>query len=154
MGNYKDLHHDFVERTLALIEQYEAIKDNFSFDEQYNHTLLINCLLGLTVLPKEKIIAFAPKEKVPVLKAQMGFANSMFDTSLKDTIELIVEMRHCAAHFNIEFISTDEKNYIDRIIFRNDETGSVVADFDANDLLPFIRWFATQLITNYSRFKV
>lgn len=153
MGNYKNLHHDFVERTLALIEQYEALKDMLPFEEQYNHTLLINCLLGLTVLPKEKIITYAPKEKISVIKVKQGLTNSNFSPSLKDTIELIIEMRHCAAHFNIEFFSLDEKNLIDRIVFRNDETGDIVADFDANELLPFIQWFAKKLMANYRQYK-
>ena len=54
MGNYYQLEIDFVRRTLDLIEQYEHLKDQFPFEQQFNHTLLTNCLLGLIVLPKEK----------------------------------------------------------------------------------------------------
>lgn len=113
MGNFIDLYHDFIERTLALVEQYDEVQEFYPFDEQYNHTLLINCLLGLAVVPHEKIINFAPKEKIQIVKAREGFVNSTFDASIKDTVDLIVEVRHCAAHFNIEFQSIDDKNYID-----------------------------------------
>jgi hypothetical protein len=47
MGNYKDLEYKFVERTLLLIAQYESTLHKFDFKEQYNYTLLINCLTGL-----------------------------------------------------------------------------------------------------------
>lgn len=153
MGNFVDLYHDFVERTLALVEQYDEIMEIYPFHEQYNHTLLINCLLGLAVLPNEKIINFAPKEKIQVVKAREGFVNSTFDASIKDTIDLIVEIRHCAAHFNIEFVSTDDNNHINRIVFRNDRSGIAVADFDAMELRPFVRWFGTQLLENYKKRK-
>jgi hypothetical protein len=55
MGNYRDLEYEFVERTLLLIAQYESMLHKFDFKEQYNYTLLINCLTGLIVMPKELI---------------------------------------------------------------------------------------------------
>lgn len=46
MGIYKDLEYGFIERTLNLIAQYESLLHKFKFEEQYNYTLLINCLTG------------------------------------------------------------------------------------------------------------
>ena len=43
MWNYKNLEYEFIERTLALIKQYKDVYPKFLFEEQYNHTLLINC---------------------------------------------------------------------------------------------------------------
>ncbi|MDP1800990.1 MAG: HEPN family nuclease [Bacteroidota bacterium] len=54
MGNFKDIEIEFVQRTLNLISQYESSVHKLKLEEQYNYTLLINCLLGLIVLPKEK----------------------------------------------------------------------------------------------------
>ena len=58
MGNYKNLEIDFVHRTLNLITQYENILHKYEYKEQYNYTLLINCLLGLVVVPKEKSLTY------------------------------------------------------------------------------------------------
>lgn len=42
MGNYKNIEHDFIERTMNLIAQYEGIVHKYKFEEQYNFTLLLN----------------------------------------------------------------------------------------------------------------
>ena len=47
MGNYSDFETDFVQRTLALIDQYNEMIEvqGKPFREQYNYTLTLNCLL-------------------------------------------------------------------------------------------------------------
>lgn len=47
MGNYSDFETDFVQRTLALIDQYNEMIEVLGkpFREQYNYTLTLNCLL-------------------------------------------------------------------------------------------------------------
>lgn len=61
MGNYHDLEYEFIERTIALIDQYYASLDQLPFEKQYNYTLTINCLLGLIVMPKERALTYLPK---------------------------------------------------------------------------------------------
>ncbi|WP_237673247.1 HEPN family nuclease, partial [Salmonella enterica] len=48
MGNYSDFETDFVQRTLALIDQYieMIVVLGIPFRVQYNNTLNLNCLLG------------------------------------------------------------------------------------------------------------
>lgn len=48
MGNYSDFETDFVQRTLALIDQYNEMIEVLGkpFREQYNYTLTLNCLPG------------------------------------------------------------------------------------------------------------
>jgi hypothetical protein len=55
MGNYHNIEREFVERTLQLIDQYYEVLDHYPFEEQFNYTLTINCLLGLIVMPKERV---------------------------------------------------------------------------------------------------
>lgn len=154
MGNYNNLEVDFIQRTLNLVEQYDEMKELYEFDEQYNHTLLINCLLGLAILPKEKVLNHAPKEKLPILKSlgHAGIVSSKFHDSIKDSIGLIEELRDSAAHFNIKFISNNDDFLIDRIQFINDRMDVVIADFASEELLPFVKWFAKQLIININKF--
>ncbi len=53
MGNYRNFEQDFVARTVELIEQYNQLIVDESFERQFNYTLTLNCLLGLIVMPKE-----------------------------------------------------------------------------------------------------
>lgn len=64
MGNYKDINHDFIDRTMRLISQYSLIIRNYKFEEQYNYTLLLNSLLGIIVLPKEQFFSHIPNHRI------------------------------------------------------------------------------------------
>lgn len=51
----KELERDSITRTLEITKQYnEHVMHNVPEENQYEETLLINCLIGLLVLPKEK----------------------------------------------------------------------------------------------------
>ncbi len=150
MGNYHQLEIDFVKRTLALIDQYEGFKDCFPFDEQYNHTLLVNCLLGLIVLPKEKIFSYVPKTRIALIKTlkDSGIHRSIFNPAIKDTCELFGRLRNAVAHFDIEFVSETPENLIDKIIFRDVEADILVATFYSDEFLKFIKFYAATLLKN------
>lgn len=119
MGNFRNVETEFIERTLKVIAQYEVRQKEYNFDEQYNHTLLINCLLGLIVLPKERTISYLPTDRLLItLKTDMGISISTFNPDFIYLKDLIVALRHAIAHFNIEFHSNDDKFLIDRIEFK------------------------------------
>ena len=153
MGNYYQLEIDFVRRTLDLIEQYEQLKDQFPFEQQFNHTLLTNCLLGLIVLPKEKALSYIPKTRIAFVKAlaEWGISKSTFNPDIKDTVELFQRLRNAVAHFDITFISETPEHLIDKIEFRDVEADLDVATFYADEFLQFIRFYATTLLTNLER---
>lgn len=65
MGNYANFEEDLVMRTMMLIDQYhEEIIPNKPFQEQLNYTLLLNCLLGLIVMPKEMALSAIPTDRL------------------------------------------------------------------------------------------
>ena len=152
MGNFKNIETEFVERTLHLISQYESMLHQYKFEEQYNHTLLVNCLLGLIVMPKEKTISFLPKEFLgKELKEKMGVSNSTFNTDITDLKDLIIALRHTIAHFDISFESDNQEEFlIDKIVFKDREKGEnyVVASFIPSELLNFIRYYGGWLVNN------
>lgn len=79
MGNYSDFETEFVQRTLALIDQYNEMigVQGKPFREQYNYTLTLNCLLGLIALPKEKALSFLHADRLTQqLKTSMGLQES------------------------------------------------------------------------------
>jgi hypothetical protein len=157
MGNYRDIEIDFIKRTLALISQYEIGLHKYKFSEQYNYTLLINCLLGLIVLPKEKTIDCLPKNTLMDMKFrnEMGIFKTVFHADIKDLKNLIIALRHCVAHFNISVESMNADFHIDLIIFKDSKKGKnyIVAKFQANELLPFIRYYSGWLLINLKNRK-
>ena len=157
MGNYIDIEKDFIIRTQKLIAQYETILHKFDFEEQLNYTLLINCMLGLVVLPKEKSFHYLPSQTLFDKKAltEMGINNSTLNPKYKDLKSLIIALRHSVAHFNIKIESVNDQFHIDNIIFQNDENGEAyeVANFKANELLPFLRYYSDWLLSNLKNYK-
>ncbi|WP_367331079.1 HEPN family nuclease [Sphingobacterium multivorum] len=151
MGNYRNIETEFIERTLHLISQYETIQHRYDFREQYNYTLLINCLLGVIVMPKEKNLSYLPAERLTTeLKNQMGIVNSTFNERITDLKTLVVQLRHCVAHFNIDFESDDDNFLINRILFKDTEAGSdvLIASFVPEELLNFIRYYGNWIVSN------
>lgn len=151
MGNYNNLEIDFVKRTLHLIAQYKECCRNFKFENQYNHTLLINCLLGLIVMPKAKVDSFLPNDRLLTdLKQEMGIVTSSFNPALKDLKSFVMALRNSIAHFDIEFISHDDNSLIDEIRFldRAKGAGYVVASFVPSELLGFVQYYGGWLIHN------
>lgn len=151
MGNYADFEYDFIDRTLAVISQYESNLHKYDFKEQYNYTLLLNCLTGLIVMPKEKIIDVIPKNRlITDMKNQMGLHDTQINSKITTVKDLVIQMRHCVAHFSIRIESKNNDFLIDKIVFYDDERGPgyIVATFKATELLPFVRYYADWLKSN------
>jgi hypothetical protein len=157
MGNYRNLEIEFIERTLHLISQYEDGMFKHKFEERYNHTLLINCLLGLIVMPKEKVISYLPNERLnDEFRKQMGIQYSTWHDTITDLRGLIEKLRNTVAHFDIKFESDDDAEFlIDHIVFKDTEKGEnyVVASFVPQELLNFTRYYGNWLIDNIRKHR-
>lgn len=151
MGAFKDLEYEFIERTLNLITQYESLLHNYPFEEQYNYTLLINCLTGLIVMPKERTIDAIPGDRLlSSVKKDMGLVYSFVDPRYTTLRDLILKLRNSVAHFYIEVKSDPDGVIIDEIIFYDEYKvpRHDVAIFKAAELWPFIRYYADWLRSN------
>ncbi len=156
MGNYRNIEIDFIERTLMLISQYDGILYRYEFDKQYNHTLLINCLLGLIVFPKERSISYLPSNRITKeLQTEMGLYDTYLNIDYNDLKHLVVALRNSIAHFNIEFESLDEEFRIDKIVFKDSDKGNdyVIASFIPAELLSFIRYYANWFVSTVRKYK-
>lgn len=155
MGNYRNLEADFVERTIRLIDQYYALLDDFSFEEQFNYTLTINCLLGLIVMPKAKVISYIPDARlIGSFRSEIGLQQSELGEHITYLRELIHELRNSIAHFDIEVFSDSEKKLIDWVEFSDSQqNGRLVARFRAQELLPFLKYYANSLLENIRRHR-
>lgn len=148
MGNYKNIEHDFVDRTVKLLSQYESIMHKYPFPDQFNYTLLINCLLGVIVMPNEKVFSHIPNHRISnQLKQDMGLIETKIHPRYTYLRTFIEALRHSIAHFSIDIISNDDNELIDRIVFKESEDygGEVIVNFSSKELLPFIRYYASWL---------
>ena len=150
MGNYDDVETEFVVRTLRLIDQYNDILDTYKFGEQYNYTLTVNCLLGLIVMPQERVVAFVPTDRLTKeFLGQIGSPSLEVAARITTLRALIQALRNSAAHFDIKFISDDAQNLMDWIEFNDTRNGrGLVAKFRTKELLPFLRYYSECLLRN------
>ncbi|EPE1853247.1 HEPN family nuclease [Cronobacter dublinensis] len=155
MGNYSDFETDFVQRTLALIDQYNEMIEvqGKPFREQYNYTLTLNCLLGLIVLPKERALSFLPADRLTQqLKTSMGLRESQLPGPEMTLRTLILKMRNSVAHFSVQVVSVSDERLVDLIAFRDDpEDENAYAIFSAPELLPFLKYYSALLLDNIFR---
>ena len=153
MGNYSDFETEFVQRTLALIDQYNEMIEvqGKPFREQYNYTLTLNCLLGLIVLPRA--LSFLPADRLTQqLKTSMGLQASQLPGPEMTLRDLILKMRNSVAHFSVQVVSVSAEHLVDLIAFRDDpEDENAYATFSAPELLPFLKYYAAQLLGNMAR---
>lgn len=156
MGNYKNIEHDFIERTMNLITQYESILHRFPFEKQYNYTLLLNCLLGIIVLPKERLYSHIPNPRITSeLKKDMGLNESSINAKYVNLRDFIHGLRNSIAHCSFEIISKTDDFLVDNIVFKRplEEGGEEIANFKSTELLPFIRYYADWIKSNLIEYK-
>lgn len=153
MGNYTDFEQDFVMRTMMLIDQYyNEVVPTKPFYEQFNYTLLINCLLGLIVMPKERALKALPADRLTTeIKSKMGIQNSILPGPKMTIRELIVKLRHSIAHCDFEVISQDESKKFDIVNFKDTDNHEVFASFVADEIYPFLRYYTDSLYNNLQR---
>lgn len=136
---------------MKLIAQYEGIMHKYNFEEQYNYTLLLNCLLGVIVLPKERLYSHIPNHRITkALKAEMGLIETNINADCKTLRDLIHALRNSIAHYSFEIISETKDYLIDRIVFKTpqDNGHELIANFKATELLPFLRYYADWVKSN------
>lgn len=133
---YKNLTLDLGLRTLEILKQYEAAVP-LSSDASYEVTLLINCLLALIVLPKEKGGSFLPSKPISSL-SEWGISRSVFALEPHKTVkELVERLRGGVAHLAVDFeVDADQK--IEFLIIKDDDGRSSLAKFHVSEIKPFL----------------
>lgn len=112
MGNYHDIEIEFVGRTLRLIDQYLGLVDQFKFEEQYNYTLTLNCLLGLIVMPKERVVSFIPTDRLTSeYKKKIGLVESHIPEEIATLRDLITKLRHSVVIAEVKLTPSRRSNF-------------------------------------------
>ncbi len=151
MGNYTNIETDFIERTIRLIDQYNELITDLNFDDQLNYTLTINCLLGLIVMPKEKVISYIPNDVITnAYKTDLGFNQSTIGSGITRFKEFIIQLRNSVAHFNIEIESENDDFRVDYLVFSR-TNGEIVARIKATEMVPFLKFYTQTVLQNLRR---
>lgn len=95
-----DFTKSFMSRTLELAQEYEG---------EYDATLLLNCLLGLLVVPKEKLFLKIPEDPLETLSkwgieptSIKNFGTCNYGHSHEPNLrQLVRRLRNAVAHFKI-----------------------------------------------------
>ncbi len=142
---------DFIKRSLEIIQQYDKyVMSHVDVASQYEVTLLINCLLGLLILPKER-----QRHKIPDLPLvdlpDWGILTDHITKPGKDcagkprkaecltVLELVTDLRHSVAH--ILFRPLGDGKDITRLKFRTDRS-KIELNVPVKDLRIFVEKLA------------
>jgi hypothetical protein len=131
----------FSEHTLAVVEQYEG---------EFDATLLINCLLGLLVVPKETVLHAIPATPLSELDRwgispssikNPGVVRGKNDPDPKTLRGLVFNLRHAVAHFRIKPVP--DHGEVQSFEFRNDRELHAVVSID--ELREFVKRLSAHL---------
>jgi len=94
---YRNQDYDIVARTRKIIEQYEKLGP----DERYEVTLLLNCLLGLLIIPKERYLEEIP-DNINLL-TNWGIRDEFIEKPTRKITnkDFIRHLRNAVAHYHI-----------------------------------------------------
>ncbi|MDR3502218.1 MAG: HEPN family nuclease [Legionella sp.] len=128
---YDDIEIDFVSRTKKLIEQYQG---------EYEATLLINCCIGLLVLPKEKHLNSIPEVSIEQTGKTWGLSRMAISTDCQECgyklRNVIRRIRNGICHFKVNTIP-DGSGKIVRIKIKDRGRFQVILSIDELKELTF-----------------
>lgn len=145
---YKDLVRDFIERTLKNLERIEeALGEEKNV---YEVTQLINSLLGLIVLPKEKELNKIEDINLEDLESK-GWPKLNINGNYGDENSLrgvIRHLRNAIAHFRVTLES--KNGCLDSIIFEDNckcKNTKFKCEMEIDSLKHFVKKFAEYMKT-------
>lgn len=142
MSAYQQQEYDFINRTKDLLKQYEnfKIKDK----EKYEVTLLLNCFVGLLIMPQQYWVDHLPSdltsEKEWGIKPEhiSIIENGKTENPGKNIKSIVRHLRNSVSHYNFNVFSNQQNN-ISKIQFK-DKRGDTIT-FEASIPLGNLRSF-------------
>lgn len=120
MSFFKEQELQFIERTKSLLEQYDKLEVVPNQEEKYEVTLLLNCCVGLLILPQSKWHVRIPQEEISSLqwgidpsKISICKSKSLVDEP-KNLQNVTRHLRNSIAHHNFTILKNE-----------NEEIGSI-----------------------------
>jgi hypothetical protein len=140
MSFHSDFEQAFMKRSLGLVQAYEG---------PFDATLLLNCLLGLLIVPKERCLKAIPLDPIESL-SEWGISQSAItelgefngEDSYPNTLRgLVWRLKNAIAHFR--FRQYPERGEVKGFHF--DDTSGFRAKVPIQDLRRFVEKLAETL---------
>jgi hypothetical protein len=147
MSHYLHQEFDFVERTKKIIEQYDSL--TIPEKDKFEVTLLLNCLVGLLILPQQNWYDNLPSEIISqkewgITPEHISFIKRGETKNIKDISR---HLRNSVAHYRFKAFD-NSSNKISRIKFEDFEQ-SGDKTFEALIPLANLRQFTNRLSDNF-----
>jgi hypothetical protein len=145
MSNYIKQEYDFIDRTKKIIKQYDEVK--LPKDEKFEVTLLLNCLVGLLILPQQNWFEDLPTSIVTqkewgIKEEHISFIKQGETKNVKDIAK---HLRNSIAHYH--FMAFENKSHDISSIKFEDYDSQKNKTFEAIIPVISIRQF-TERLTN------
>src|SRR3990167_8504471 len=144
-----DFEKDFMLRTLEILKDYEG---------PYDATLLMNCLLGLVVIPKEKLLDKLPDDSIDKIGEWGIDQDSIRDigreskeNSDPNTIRgVVINLRHSIAHSLFDPVAVGRE--VTAFDFITNDSG-FQAKLTLQEIAEFVRKLCNHLNNQQSNLK-
>lgn len=154
MSAYRQQEYDFVARTKKIIEQYEEFE--LTNNEKYEVTLLVNCFVGLLILPQQHWFNNLPTELIS--EGNWGLRNgsiSYLKAGEEKTVKQIVRhLRNSVSHYHFRMFDNSQ-NQISKIRFEDYAPNNGPKTFEAvitiDELNRFIQIFSQWFLDEMTR---
>ena len=152
MSAYKQQEYDFVFRTKRIIEQYGELE--LSKEDKFEVTLLINCLVGLLILPQQHWFGNLPKGLIS--EKEWGISEHHIllikNGESKSVDEIVRHIRNSVSHYRFKVFDNGHKD-ISRIKFEDLEYKDGPKTFESTIpisnlrkfILKFSQWFLEEM---------
>jgi hypothetical protein len=158
MGYYENQDLDFVKRTKEIIEQYDSFQLNT--DEKYEVTLLLNCFVGLLILPQQKLFDELPTTLIN--SRDWGISPNDIETIIdnrrnieeKNVRNIARHLRNSISHYRFTAYpaSVDAIKEIEFLDYLNDKTTkSFEVTITIDNLRIFINKISSDFITTMEK---
>jgi hypothetical protein len=147
MSHYKNQEFDFVDRTKLIIEQYDKLE--LAEAEKFEVTLLLNCLIGLLILPQQYWFDSLPTDLVS--QKDWGINSNHISTikeETKNVKDVARHLRNSISHYRFRAFE-NKSNNISSIKFE-DYDPSNNKTFEAIIPISSIRQFTTKLTNTFA----
>lgn len=141
MSAYLQQEFDFVKRTKLIFAQYESA----SFKDKYEVTLLLNCFVGLLILPQQYWFKYLPADIINQNDWGIDPSNILFIKTgeIKSVANIAKHLRNSVAHYRFKAFASD-KSEISEINFQDFDGNikSFEATIPVNNLKLFVNQFS------------
>jgi hypothetical protein len=147
MSIYKKQEFDFILRTFKIIEQYQLLK--LPKEENYEVTLMINCMVGLLVLPQQQWFSHLPKDLISTKDWGIDPAHISFIKESKTVNEIAKHLRNALSHYNFTAFA-GKSSSITKIKFKDIDSRNGVLTFEAtipiSNLMSFLKKISSSML--------